>query len=58
MANFTNLAKNTVSFVNKQFSAFLGFIKTDDDCFVLLGENEDQRLIWNRPTEYNNLTKN
>jgi len=58
MANFTNLVKNTASFFNKQVSAFLGFIKTDDDCFVLLGENEDQRLIWNRPTEYNNLTKN
>ena len=58
MATFTNKAKNIVSVVNMRISAFLGFITTDDDSKVLVGENEDQRLIWNKPTTFTNQTKN
>ena len=56
MATFTNKAKNIVSVLNRRISAFLGFITTDDDSKVLVGENE--RLIWNRPTTFTNQTKN
>lgn len=58
MATFINTAKNIVNFANKKISAFLGFITTDDNSKVLVGENEDMRLIWNRPRNIKNLTKN
>jgi hypothetical protein len=58
MTTFTNKVKNIVSVANKRISAFLGFIVTEDESKVLLGENEDQRLLWNRPTRVTNLTKN
>lgn len=58
MATFTNKAKNIVSLVAKTISAFLGYIVTEDNSKVLVGETGDQYLIWNRPTTYTNLTKN
>jgi hypothetical protein len=58
MATFINTTKNIALFINGKVSAFFGFIVTEDNSKVLLGENEDQYLIWNRPTSYTNITKN
>lgn len=53
----TNQTKNIVSFTNQSHSHGLAYILTDLLDFVLVGENEDEILIWDKPTYYKNLIK-
>ncbi len=46
------------TWVKKLMSDVLGFIKTDDNFYVLVGEDEDEKLIWSRPTVWGGKTKN
>ena len=44
--------------IKKLMSDVLGYIKTDDNCYVLVGENEDERLVWSEPTKWSYKNKN
>jgi len=46
------------TWINKQITNFLGLITTDEQLYVLLGENEDKILVWNLPTIWTEVTKN
>jgi hypothetical protein len=46
------------TWINKKITNFLGLITTDEQLYVLLGENEDKILVWNLPTIWTEVTKN
>jgi uncharacterized membrane-anchored protein len=55
---FTNQTKNSVTLTNQTKSHnSIGYILTDALDYVLLGQNSDEVLIWDTPTEWSNLTK-
>jgi len=68
MATFTNTSKNSATIVNtdKNVSTFantenshgLYYILTDLLDYVLVGDDEDEFLIWDDFTSYKNLIKN
>lgn len=59
MATFTNTTKNTSTFTNIQNPHGLYYILTDTPDYVLVGNDEDEFLIWDDfVTSYKNLTKN
>lgn len=58
MATFTNTTKNTATFTNTKNSHGLYYILTDLLDYVLVGDDEDEFLIWDDFTSYKNLIKN
>lgn len=68
MANFTNTTKNSATatnqtknvatFTNKDNSHGLFYILTDLLDYVMVGEDEDEFLIWDDFTSYKNIAKN
>ena len=46
------------TWIKKLMSDVLGYIKTDDNYYVLVGEDEDERLVWSEPTKWGVKTKN
>jgi hypothetical protein len=57
-SSFINQTKNSAIFTNQSLSHTLAYILTDALDFVLLGQNSDEVLIWDTPTEWSNLAKN
>jgi len=46
------------TWILRKLSAFLGLILTDDNKYVMVGGDEDKKLVWNLPTEWTFRSKN
>lgn len=58
MTTWTSTDKNTSTFTNSDRSDIRYLITTDTLDRVLVGENEDEILIWSGPILWSNITKN
>jgi hypothetical protein len=56
MTVFTNISKPSTSYTNT-LKKTLGYILTDDESKILVGEDEDLYLVWSTPTRYTDTTK-
>ena len=57
--SWTNITKNISSFVSQIKSDIFGyFFSNEDNSLILVGGDEDEILVFNEPTVWNNITKN
>lgn len=57
MATLTNINKNSETLTNISKSGATGYIVTDDLSHILVGQNEDETLIWVAANALTNINK-
>lgn len=57
MISYKN-SSGQVDYTNKSSLGNIWYLLTDDECYILAGENEDERIILNEATSWTSRGKN